>query len=657
MGLSHAPRVITDGLTLALDAAPNPRFSNYKGRSVAFDGTGDRLSITSSTDFDIGSAKTWECWFKLDTVSTGELLMGSLSNHWLNIGFSGIGGLANKVGFSILDGSWNAINSTTSIVAGSWYHVAVTWDGTYAKLYLNGVLEVTSADWSAKTWASNNGNPYEISGYSGNDASSIDGSISNLRITDSVLYTSNFTPPTEPLTAVTNTKLLTCQGNTISDASSSAHTITPTGNVVIDYNGPFSGSGWTDLTNRGNSGTLTNGPVFTQEPKLEPFGGAGAVEFSGTGKGLTFPAGSDFAYGTGDFTIEGWFYPTVIGTTPGALSPAHILYSQVVSGTNWLNLVVHENGKPGFYNTSSGGGTDSFPSIPNGSVVENQWQHIALCRDSGTLRLFVNGTQLGAVSNSFNFSSSYNPCIANYAHAPTSSPYNGYISNFRIVKGTALYTSNFTPPRKKLEVTSDTVLLTCEKGTIRDRSSSAHAITVIGGAHLITGASYFEFDGTDDNCPLGPSSDFTPGTGPFTIEMWIYPTATPSQYEGPAYYTGSGVNNTSLFWAYRSGNLDLINNGDSYTLLSMTYPTLNQWVHLVASRDASGYFAVYENGVVKASTTGNSDNYEQNEIYIGGSGAYIWPGKVSVFKMYKGKGLTAAEVTQNFNALRGRYGI
>ena len=180
----------------------------------------------------------------------------------------------------------------------------------------------------------------------------------------------------------------------------------------------------------------------------------------------------------------------------------------------------------------------------------------------------------------------------------------------------------------------------------------------------VTGATYSSddggalvFDGTDDNCFLGPSSDFTPGTGPFTIEMWIYPTATPSQYEGPAYYTGSGVNNTSLFWAYRSGNLDLINNGDSYTLLSMTYPTLNQWVHLVASRDASGYFAVYENGVVKASTTGNSDNYEQNEIYIGGSGAYSWPGKVSVFKIYKGKGLTAAEVTQNYNATKGRYGL
>ena len=180
---------------------------------------------------------------------------------------------------------------------------------------------------------------------------------------------------------------------------------------------------------------------------------------------------------------------------------------------------------------------------------------------------------------------------------------------------------------------------------------------VIGATYSSDDGGALVFDGTDDNCSLGPSSDFTPGTGPFTIEMWIYPTATPSQYEGPAYYTGSGVNNTSLFWAYRSGNLDLINNGDSYTLLSMTYPTLNQWVHLVASRDASGYFAVYENGVVKASTTGNSDNYEQNEIYIGGSGAYKWPGKVSIYKMYKGKGLTAAEVQQNYNATKGRYGL
>jgi hypothetical protein len=368
-----------------------------------------------------------------------------------------------------------------------------------------------------------------------------------------------------------------------------------------------SGTTWTDLIGS-NNGTLTNGPVFTQEPKLEPFGGAGAVAFDGSDY-LEIPASSDFSFTTAPWTFEFWVY--------------HKDWTTGADGNGFQYLIYPQQ-----------------PSHPSSSGVD---------------RIFVNGTlQFSATGKT-----STAPSISSVARfGGTGSAYiNGYISNLRLIKGTALYTSNFTPPRKKLEVTSDTVLLTCEKGTIRDRSSSAHAITINGDAKSISGASYFEFDGTNHNCSLGPSSDFTPGTGPFTIEMWIYPTATPSQYEGPAYYTGSGVNSTSLFWAYRSGYLDLINNGDSYTLLRMTYPTLNQWVHLVASRDASGYFAVYENGVVKASTTSNSDNYEQTEIYIGGSGAYRWPGKVSVFKMYKGKGLTAAEVSQNFNALRGRYGI
>ena len=406
--------------------------------------------------------------------------------------------------------------------------------------------------------------------------------------------------------------------------------------LVLDAGVPTSwnagiSTNWTDKVG-GNNGTLSGGTYHNDGP----FVGAGYVEFDGSGDRLS-ASSSDFSL-DGDFTVEYWI--------------------QSQNNTGNSGYVLHfGGGNISYFGTKSGSyvlqANNNGEHFWTGVPTINTWVHLALVRSGSTVTLYEDGISLGNKTESQTFGNS-TFVIADW---DGQFPVTGYISNFRILKGTALYTSNFTPPTKPLTAVTNTKLLTCQGNTITDASSSAHSISVTGNAAANLGypASAFVFDGTDDNCSLGPSSDFTPGTGAFTIEMWIYPTATPSQYEGPAYYTGSGVNNTSLFWAYRSGYLDLVNNGDSYTLLRMTYPTLNQWVHLVASRDASGYFAVYENGVVKASTTSNSDNYEQTEIYIGGSGLYRWPGKVSIFKMHKGKGLTAAEVEQNYNALKRRY--
>ena len=213
----------------------------------------------------------------------------------------------------------------------------------------------------------------------------------------------------------------------------------------------------------------------------------GSVEFDGTGKAVSFPAGNDFAYGTGDFTIEGWFYTTVIGQVSGASASSHIFFGQTVSGTNYLLFGIDDNGKLLFYNTASGGGSDLFSSAPDGSVVLNQWQHIALCRSSGTLRAFVDGSQVISISNTFDFSNTdRNPTIGNYTHTFDTQPFNGYVSNFRILKGTALYTSDFTVPTQELEVIGDTVLLCCNNPDSAGAEATGKAATVSGSAPAST---------------------------------------------------------------------------------------------------------------------------------------------------------------------------
>ena len=241
-------------------------------------------------------------------------------------------------------------------------------------------------------------------------------------------------------------------------------------------------SDWTDRVG-GNNGTLVNGTFHNDGP----FAGAGYVEFDGTGQAVSVPAGSDFAYGTGDFTIEGWFYTTVIGTVSGAGAAGHIFFGQTVSGTNYLLFGIDSNGKLLYYSTSSGGGSDRFSSAPDGSVVLNQWQHIALCRSSGTTKAFVDGQEIISISDTFDFTNTdRNPTIGNYTHSLTTQPFNGYVSNFRILKGTALYTSDFTVPTHELEVIGDTVLLCCNNSDSAGAEATGKTATVSGSAPAST---------------------------------------------------------------------------------------------------------------------------------------------------------------------------
>jgi hypothetical protein len=406
-----------------------------------------------------------------------------------------------------------------------------------------------------------------------------------------------------------------------------------------------SGTTWTDLIGS-NNGTLINGPVFTQEPKQEPFGGAGAVYFDGTGDYLSVADGTDFTLGTDNFTLECWVYlqsdslQIFLGQNDGNLptSSIDIRYS---SGT---------------ITAYAFSGNSAFSR--SGSAAQNSWHHIAWVRDGSAMRLFINGTQTTGTSNistnSINDSSEQfgvGACNGSGGYKMT-----GYLSNVRLVKGRALYTSNFTPPRKKLEATSDTVLLTCEKGTIRDRSPSAHAITINGDAKSISGASYFKFDGTNDYVSISSSNDFAFGTSDFSIELWAYFQGSGS-YENIFDFRPTSTNGNYPLLARDSVDGDLYYYVNSSRIIDNVSVSNNRWYHIVICREGTTT-RFYLNGEIEGSAT-DSTNYITSNALMGsysGGGNYF-NGKISDVKMYKAKGLTAAEVEQNFNALRGRYGI
>jgi len=419
----------------------------------------------------------------------------------------------------------------------------------------------------------------------------------------------------------------------------------------------------------GNNGTLVNGTYHNDGP----FVGAGYVEFVGTGDAVSAPAGSDFAYGTGDFTIEGWFYPTVIGQVSGAGYPSHILFGQTVAATNYLLFGIDANGKLFYYRTSAGGGSDQFSSAPNGSVVLNKWQYIALCRNNGTTKAFVDGQEIISISDTFNFNNTdRNPTIGNYTHNLTTQPFNGYISNFRILKGTGLYTSNFTPPTKPLTAVTNTVLLTCQGNSISDASSSGHTLTTSGDATANLGfpASAFNFDGTDDYITL-PTNFFSfPSQTTFTISLWFKSSQTTggtlfgqtnnsnpitaSGYVPVIYLKTDGSIRIEPFWTGNTGN----------SIESSSGLNDNNWHNIITTFN-SGTNQLYIDGSYVSQRTGlNLVSFTSTYYYFIGVGREgtrnlgtdVFSGNISNFSFYN-KALSGAEVEQNYNALRGRYGI
>jgi len=489
MGLAHSPRIVTDGLVLALDAGSPKNYNvgistNWTDKVggnngtlvngtyhndgpfvdagyVEFDGTGDRINIPASSDFNFGTGDFTVEWFQyLPSTPTEHLTLLSINygtNPNLAIQGSGPTSTAYKVYFG---GISTSVTEGSSCPLNQWVHYAVVRNGSGSnnvKIYRDGVQT------GQGTFTGNAGNSSSTN-YIGGDAtnSSVDfkGSVSNLRIIKgTALYTSAFTPPTKSLTAVPNTVLLTCQGNTIADASSSGHTLTANGDI-----------------------SLTK----------EPFAGAGAVKFDGSGDYLTTANhASDFNFGSSDFTMEFWANSTKTGRS----DPIGWNYNYTSAG--WAGMIL---------NISPGSGSMAWYENANsrisgsGSWNDGSWHHIAVTRDGNSVRMFLDGTQIGSTyttSHSYGAASS-GLIIGALTQSLGSGPMDGQISNVRVIKGTALYTSNFTPPSRTLEPIENTVLLTCQGQNIKDYSSNAHAITVNGDAKATIVSSAFEFDGTDD---------------------------------------------------------------------------------------------------------------------------------------------------------------
>lgn len=205
----------------------------------------------------------------------------------------------------------------------------------------------------------------------------------------------------------------------------------------------------------------------TQRPAAPaPAAVGGSILFSGTaGSNLSIPNDIDFRMGTGDFTIE-WFQYLQTG---GQNFPRVFSIGSFSSQSIAVSLEGTVDSNRSFYAWTSSGNL-----IASGNYT-NKWIHFAITRSGTSLRVFQDGVQIGTtLSVSTNFNDTTNVLrIGNESSTSTAASFRGYITNFRWVKGTALYTSNFTKPSSPLTAVANTrlLLLATTSGTATTDSS------------------------------------------------------------------------------------------------------------------------------------------------------------------------------------------
>ena len=263
----------------------------------------------------------------------------------------------------------------------------------------------------------------------------------------------------------------------------------------------------------------------------ETFETTGSVQFKGGNTHID--AGSAFINVNDSFTVEAYVYSAdsaqsssdmgmICSQYAGASDAGRMLY-----GIQSSNLVVRVNGTVVELETGSG------------TIGHLTWHHTAWSWDGTTHRLFLDGVLKDTSTSMPDIYTGTNTEIGGNNNL-TGYDLTGFISNFRIIKGKALYTENFKPPMRELEVIPGTVLLCCQSKTDASLEKTGKTLTVsadvvaseltpglltpvpkAGAGSAITGSVEFPGSSGASNLTISNASSLGGFTGDFTIEFWF----------------------------------------------------------------------------------------------------------------------------------------
>lgn len=463
-------------------------------------------------------------------------------------------------------------------------------------------------------------------------------------------------------------------------------------------------------------------------PMLSTFGGGSARGFNPGGEpveveswSIKFPnAGSnnyvtaaqstDFGLGANDFTLEWWHYQTQDDWV--------LVFDQDYDNAQGLSIWIDPSQaiEPYF-----GNGTANYSqATANNVIILNTWHHIAVVRESSSVKIYVDGVlKLNSTTLAVDLGTQGQPFSIASVYSNASYQYDGYLAQIRLVKGTAVYTSNFTPPTTPLTDISGTSLLTAQSSTIVDNSSAARTLTVTGtvtptqdqvpfpteSSSIVTdgliwhvdaansssysgsGSTWYDLIGSEDvdliGSPTFSSSEgggafqFTAGSSygtttftrtndAFSVSAWYKPNdpqADSAQHCLMNTFEGASAEWWSLSLQQTAPIPQWICDNDSFKVeLQANSGKINSdWQMLTGTRSGNT-MKVYVNGDLRGTSTGLSTSSITGvePMWIAsrsnvGSGPSETYGGWISDLKMYSKELSASEVLQNYNALSGRY--
>ena len=452
---------------------------NFYGRSGAFyfDGNADYIDLSATTDFNFGTGDfTIEFWMYSGVNSTD----GFYRRLWMTDGPTG-----NAVGnFQIAivattgvinlweDGSGLDLLGTTDVTTSIWNHIAAVRSGSTLKLYVNGREDASTTYTTAIS--PNSGSPRpRIGNYNaGSGQGDYNGYLQDYRVYKGVAkYTEEF----------------------------------------------LCGAVDSSITEQSPSG-------ISIPRKLNPSTG-GSTGFNMEGSSTFLASNSDLEL-DGDFTIEFWIYLESI-QTDGGVHPSVITFpaesSQGIIGQVYVNS---SNKYYSLYNSNDG----DIARTPYKSAKVGRWQYITLTRSSNSYRIFIDGVLQNSATHSTTYGNQLG-VLRLGGYNRNNGMVDGHISNLRIIKGTALYTADFTPPTEPLTNVSGTSLLCFQSTTdVEDVTVNSNSSTINNQNWLRTGS----------------FSNTSPGAVRDTLDGDLYTFWGQSNGEATYTFPGSGIPFTKL---------------------------------------------------------------------------------------------------------------